>query len=151
SATSVDGSAFWSAGANNGVVYSLLGGSGAGTTISTTVTNLRVADVVGGQLYASTASGSAIRIATVGSGAPTTGSQTMTELPGVTVGTNSTSGAGGTEVGGPYEFLFANLGGGASADTLYIADNGNGGTNSNTSGTIDKYVLSAGTWTAAGT
>src|SRR5204863_3505769 len=92
--------------------------------------NLRAVYVFNGQLYISTASGSAVRVGTVGSGTPTTSGQTMTNLPGFPT------------AGNPNEFFFADLNAGVPGlDTLYVADDG---------GTIQKYSLVSGSWTANG-
>ncbi len=52
-----DGTNVWMAGANTGVVVQAIGGSGAGTVVSSTVTNLRDVEISGGQLYVGTGSG----------------------------------------------------------------------------------------------
>jgi ABC-type antimicrobial peptide transport system permease subunit len=83
-------------------------------------------------LYASTSSGSAIRLGTVGTGLPTAAGPTITNLPGLP-----------TSTGSPYSFFFADLSGSvAGIDTLYLADDG---------GTIQKYSLVNGTWVSKGT
>jgi hypothetical protein len=126
SAVSLNGTDAYAVGAATGVVYDT-------TIVSTTVTNNRVVNVQGGQLYSSDASGSAVRIGTVGTGTPTTTGQTIVSLPGV-----PTSG------GSPYAFAFADLSSSvAGLDTLYVADDG-GATG------ILKYSLVSGTWTLNG-
>jgi hypothetical protein len=60
-AASDNGSRFWATGGNTGTVYQSLGASGAGTTVSTTVTNQRSVGIFNEQLYASNASGSNTR------------------------------------------------------------------------------------------
>jgi len=146
SAVSDDGTNIWMAGATTGVVYTTLGGSGAGTVVSSTVTNLRDVEISNDQLYVSTGSGSAVRIGTVGTGLPTTTGQATSNLPGLPIVTNDTAGV----VAGPYAYAFAALGGGYALNTLYIADNGNG-SSSSTAGTIDKFSLVGGNWTLTGT
>ena len=64
SATSADGSGFWTVGANTGLVYTPLGGSGAGTVVSSTAPNLRNVELLAGQLYVSSGANS-IRLGTV--------------------------------------------------------------------------------------
>ena len=139
SAATTDGSNFWVSGANTGVVYQGLGGSGNGTIVSSTtgsgnLTNLRNIGIFDNQLYVGSASGSN-RMLSVGSGVPTTSGQTMTQLPGFPTGSPSSS---------PYGFFFADLDATvAGVDTLYVADN--------TAGAIQKYSLVSGSWTVTGT
>lgn len=144
-----DGTNVWIAGANSGVIEEPIGGSGAGTVVSTTVTNLRQLEINGGQLYVGTGSGTAVRIGAVGTGLPTITAQTATNLPGLPITTNPST----TPVAGPYAFAFATLGTGSTPDTLYIADNGNEGAGGSTSteGAIDKFSLVSGSWTLTGT
>ncbi len=131
SAISSDGTGFWATGANTGVVYQSFGSSGAGTVVSSTVTNLRALELYDGQLYVSTGSGASVRIGAVGTGAPTTTGQTITNLAGL-----PTSGS-------PYQFVLLDLTAAvAGVDTLYIADD--------TPGTILKYSLVGGSWTSNG-
>ncbi len=131
SATSTNGTALWADGSNEGVRTTTTG-STTSTVVSTTATNLRQVNIFDGQLYVSTASGTAFRIGKVGTGTPTGTGQTITTLPGLP-----------TNTGSPYGFFFADLDAGvAGVDTLYIADDG---------GTIQKYSLVGGTWTANGT
>lgn len=143
-----DGTNVWMAGANSGVIEEPIGGSGAGTVVSSTVTNLRDLLISNGQLYVGTGSGSAVRIGTVGTGLPAITGQTITNLPGIPIQSNQSATTTGP-VAGPYAYAFASLGG-SSPDTLYIADNGNG-TSSTLSGTIDKFSLVSGNWTLTGT
>ncbi len=140
SATSTDGTAIWTGGTAStastaGVRYYTFGSTVcvAGTDVSTvTVTNTRAVNIFDGQLYVSSQSG-AIRLGTVGVGTPTTSGQTITNLPGLPTGSGS-----------PYQFFFADLDSGvAGMDTIYYADD--------STNTITKYSLVAGTWTANGT
>jgi hypothetical protein len=128
SATSNDGHEFWTAGtasssADGGVRYVASLGANTSTQLSSTVTNTRVIGAFAGQLYVSTASGSFKGVNTVGSGLPTSAGQTITLLPGFPAPTPS-----------EYDFFFAD------ASTLYVADDGS-------SGGIEKWTLSGGTWT----
>ena len=131
SASTVDGSAFWTSGtglatANRGVCYAVLGGTTA-VQLSTAPTNVRVGGLANGQIYCSTSSSPFIGVSAVGTGLSTTAGQTTTLLagfPGATAGSSQ------------YDFWFAD------AQTVYVADdrtNGNGG--------IQKWTESAGTWT----
>jgi len=135
SAASVDGSQLWMAGGIGGLVTAPLGTNGAGTVVSSTVANLRQVDIYGGQLYASTASGSAVRIGSVGTGLPTTPGQALTNLAGIPTSSSGT-------LTSPYSFALVSLGSlGTAVDTLYVADNVAG---------IEKFSLISGTWTAEG-
>ncbi|HTF87623.1 MAG TPA: hypothetical protein VK843_04380 [Planctomycetota bacterium] len=127
-AASTDGNDLWAVGAATGVVHNTLGGSGAGTVVSSTFTNMRVVDVFDGQLYVSSAS-STLRMGAVGTGTPTTAGNTIMGLAGFP--TSGTS---------PYGFFFADLDAGvAGVDTVYVADDGAAG--------LQKWSLVAGTWT----
>ena len=131
SVTSTNGTDLWAVGGNSGVVFNSLGGLGAGTVVSTTVTNLRLLQVFNGQLYVTTGSGSAVRLGTVGTGTPTTTGQVITNLPGI-----PTSGS-------PYGFYFADLNSSVvGVDTVYVADDGIG---------VTKYSLVSGSWASNGT
>ena len=131
SAASADGTALWVAGGAGGARYATFGGT-TSVQLSTTVTNLRVIGIFGGQLYTSSASG-AFRLATIDGGLPTTSGQTIVNLPGF-----PTSG------GSPYGFFFATLGAGPGPDTVYVADDSSGAG-------IQKYSLVGGSWTLNGT
>ncbi|HEV8631662.1 MAG TPA: ExeM/NucH family extracellular endonuclease, partial [Thermoanaerobaculia bacterium] len=132
SAASTNGTDLWLSGTSSGggVRYATLGAT-TSTSLATTPTNLRVLGIFGGQLYTSSQSG-AFRLATVGSGTPTASGQTITNLPGFP-----------TATGSPQAYFFADLDVGvAGVDTVYVADDG---------GTIQKYSLVSGSWTANGT
>ena len=126
-AASTDGNSFYLAGGATGLAYMPVqaGGIDSATKLSTTVSNIRCLGIFGGQLYVSTASGSAIRVGSVGTGLPTTAGQTITNLPGVTLTKSS-----------PYQFFIATL---PAGQVLYIADDSAG---------IRKYSLISGTWVA---
>jgi hypothetical protein len=130
SAVTSNGTDIWVTGAANGVRYTTLGGT-TSAQLSTTVVNLRGIAIADGQLYVSTASGTAVRIGTVGSGLPTTSGQTITNLPGFPT-TN-----------GPYEFTLFDLNAAVpGVDTLYVADDG--------TNMVAKFSLVSGTWTSNG-
>ena len=126
-AASTDGNSFYLAGGATGLAYMPVqaGGIDSATKLSTTVSNIRCVEIFGGQLYVSTASGSAIRVGSVGTGLPTIAGQTITNLPGVTLTKSS-----------PYQFFIATL---SAGQVLYIADDSAG---------IRKYSLVSGTWVA---
>ena len=140
SIASIDGSVFWTGGTGSGTsggIRTIAFGSTASgniTPVSTTVTNIRVVQIFAGQLYASDASGSAVRLGTVGTGTPTDSGNTLTNLPGFL-----------TASGSPYGFFFADLSASVTGvDTLYVADDG---------GQIQKWTLPSdgANWTASGT
>src|SRR5204863_1017030 len=106
-------------------------GAQTSTPVSTAIANLRTVTIADGQLYVSTASGTAVRIGSVGSGTPITASQPINNLPGV-----STSGS-------PNAFAFVDLSPSVpGVDTLYIADD--------SANQIQKYSIVAGAWVATG-
>ncbi|MFO1054912.1 MAG: hypothetical protein U1F36_22050 [Planctomycetota bacterium] len=129
SATSNDGSDIWLCGngasGTGGVRYAALGGS-TSVQLSSTVTNLRVTNIFGGQLYCSSASGAFQGVSAVGSGLPTTSGQTTTLLPGFPTASGPSS----------YDYFFAD------ASTLYVADD-----RATAGGGIQKWLLISGTWT----
>ncbi len=130
SAASIDGTSIYAVGANTGVVLQPLGGTGAGTVVSSSTLNLRNINIFGGQLYVSSSSGS-LRLASVGSGVPTNTGNTATNLPGFPT------------TGSPYQYFFADLSASvAGVDTVYVADD--------TPGTIQKFSLVGGNWTSNG-
>lgn len=133
SATSFDGSAFYTGGTGKGTTGGLrVLGNGASATSSTRVDsnlpNANVVGIYGGQLYASASNStpSAPGIYALGSGLPNS-PQTATLITPLT-------GAGQS----PYGFFFADLNSSvAGLDTLYVADDGAG---------IEKFSLVGGSW-----
>ena len=126
--TANNGSDLWITSSSNGIRYAPFGTVGGSTQLSTTVANLRVPAIFGGQLYVSDSSGTSVRLGAVGDPSnpdpqlPTTSGQTITNLPGFPT------------AGAPYGFFFANLDSTiVGNDTLYVADD--------TPGTILKYSL----------
>lgn len=129
---STDGNALWMSGGAGGIRYADFASS-TSTQLSTDLTNIRVLKGFNGQLYFSTSSGSTFRLGSIGSGFPITSGQSLTQLAGLPV------------TGSPYDFHFEDLDAGvAGPDVLYIADDAAAG------GSILKYSLVAGTWTANG-
>ena len=130
----MDGNNIWTVGSSGGIAVISKGQTtGAGTQLSTTVTNLRTVNIFNNQLYISTQSG-AFRLGTVGTGQPTTNGQTITNLAGFP-----------TSTGSPYQFFFARLGTGTAFngyDTLYVADDAGGG--------IQKFSFNGTAWTQTG-
>jgi hypothetical protein len=127
-----DGSNLWLTGSNSGIISLPIGGSGAGTVVSSTQANLRAINIFGGQLYVTSGSGSNKGVNNVGSGEPTTTGNTTTLLVSDTAGS-------------PYEFFFADLDAGVpGVDTAYVVDDA-------ATGGIQKYSLVSGTWTLNGT
>jgi hypothetical protein len=131
SAVSSNGTDIWATGGNTGVVNTITGATGAGTIVANSTTNLRQSNIFDGQLYASTGSGSTLRLATVGTGLPTTTGQTFANIPGF-----ATSGS-------PYAFFFADLSSSVSGvDTLYVA--------ADDAAALTKYSLVSGSWVSNG-
>jgi hypothetical protein len=135
SAVSTDGINIWTSG-NGGsglgssaaARYTTLGNS-TSTQLNPTTSNLRVLNLFNGQLYTSSSTGTNLGISTVGTGVPTTTGQVLTLLPGFpTAGTHSS-----------YDFWFKDT------STLYVADDSAVASG----GGIQKWTLSAGTWTLA--
>lgn len=125
SAASLNGTTAYAVGGNSGTV--LLPDN---TTVSTTATNQRVANIFNGTLYTSTQAGTARGIYQVGTGLPTAGGTASTAV----IDTGGTS--------QPNAFAFNPAG-----TVAYIADDrtvANGGG-------IQKWTGSGTTWTLAGT
>ncbi len=131
SATSTNGTDLWVTGASGGVRYTTLGAT-TSTQISDTITNLRQLQIDTGQLYASSQSGTDIRVGTVGTGIPATPGQIIKNLKSVGDGNQ------------PNGFVLADLSGEVDGvDTLYICDETDGGK-------IQKFTLVAGSWVKSG-
>lgn len=134
-AATVDGTSFYSVGANSGVRYQALGNS-AGIQLNTTPTNIRSVNVVGGNLYVTTASSPFIGLNQVGTGLPTTTGQTVTVLPGF---------PGATAGASPYGFYLADLDATVpGVDVAYVADD-------RAAAGIQKWSLVNNTWVLNGT
>jgi hypothetical protein len=132
SAATVDGTAYWCSGtgatAAAGVRYVQ---HGANTSLGLNAgapSNVRVAGIYNGQLYATSASTVYQSVCAVGTGLPTTIGQSVSVLPGLPAASGPSA----------YDFWFAD------PQTLYIADDratsGGGG------GGVQKWVNSNGTW-----
>jgi hypothetical protein len=140
-ASTVDGSAFWvsgnSGGSTGGVHYATLGSTGATTRVFTTVDNLRHTHVFGSQLYASSASGTALAmtrgVLAIGSGTPTTAGQAATQVAPFS--------AGITFTGFAVLDLDPNV---AGVDTMYVGFDGGGA-----SGIVNlqKWTFNGTSWT----
>jgi hypothetical protein len=130
SAASVDGSGFWAAGANTGIVFLPFGNNSAGTIVASNNVNNRVVNVFDGQLYATSGSGTNTfkGVNAVGTGTPTSTGSSLTRLPGLTDTTNPSD----------YSFFLADLNPAVPGDdTLYIGDDSAG---------ITKFSLVGGNW-----
>ncbi len=130
SVVTADGSGYWLSGAGTGPVYVAHTGSTtavAGTQVSSTSTNNRNILIFGGQLYASTGTGSNTGVYSVGTGLPTGTGNTMT--------VNANLGSSGD----PYSFVILDYGG---TSVMYITDF--------TAKLLYKYYRSAGIWIASG-
>ncbi len=121
-----DGTAFWGATSSTGLRYALLGGV-TSVQLNSTATNLRVAGIFNGQLYASGSASTVFSVVTVGTGLPTSSGQTVTTLSGLPIATGPSA----------YDFFFAN------PTTLYLADD----RSIASSGGVQKWVLVGSTWT----
>ncbi|MBF9143331.1 IPT/TIG domain-containing protein [Hymenobacter properus] len=132
------GTGFYSGTSSGGVQYydNPSASTNSAVQLSSAPTNIRVVGVYGGQLYATSMSGSNVGLNTIGTGTPTTSGQTTTLIiqPG---GTASTS---------LYGFVLLDQSATESGfDVAYLADDrGSAG------GGIYKYSKVAGTWTFNG-
>lgn len=126
----------WVAGGTSGVVYLPTLAGTPSAVESATLANIRFLSIANGQLYLSSASGSASTkgIATVGSGLPTAAEAAFALLSGITT----------TDAPSPYAHVFLDMNAGvAGVDTLYIADD--------SKKAILKYTTADGsTWALAG-
>jgi hypothetical protein len=132
-----NGNDLWTAGTFGGTVNNTTGGvryltfgSSTSVQVSSNLTNSRVVDIFGGQLYVSSASGALQGVSTVGSGLPT-GPDTVTILPGFPTAAGPSA----------YDFFFAD------ASTLYVADDRAVASG----GGLQKWTFDSGanTWTLA--
>ncbi len=105
SATSLDGTNYWTAG-SNGINYLPDANIAAPTALGTL--NTRGIGIFNNQLYVSSGSGNT-RLATIGAGLPTSGTPTVTNLSGFL-----------TNTGDPYSYIFIDLNGGGP-DLVYVA------------------------------
>ncbi len=130
SSATIDGTNFWTVGANGGVMYVPFGNVAtvAPTQLTTTQLNIRTVSISNGQLFIGGNTAGVTGIASVGSGTPSTAGQSATNL---------TNAATMTPVG----FAFFNLETaitGTANDVLYVADN--------TANAIRKFSLVSNTW-----
>lgn len=132
SVVTVDGTAFWTAGAASGVRYVVFGSAGATSGVYIGAPNMKAVQIFGGQLYASEGGGQNVdadagvsKIYSVGINTPTTPSS-VTYLPGI-------------DLGDPNEFTMHDLNQSvAGFDALYSASQ-------TSSAGIRNYVFN-GTW-----
>lgn len=145
SAVTIDGSAFWIAGAGGtgigGVWYAPLGTTGSATQITGQVSanppnNVRVLGIFGDQLFGTTMTTGFDSPFSIGAAPPPTAPAAATILSGT-----ATSGTGTPS---PYGFVFFDLDGSPGFDTLYVADD----RATASGGGIQKWQLgTSGTWT----
>ncbi|MGI4862278.1 MAG: T9SS type A sorting domain-containing protein [Janthinobacterium lividum] len=137
-AASANGSTFYAIGSNSGVVYVPLGNTAASTAISTGApTNIRTVNVVGGNLYISSSSGTTLGVAQVGTGLPTTTGQAITPLAGFPTAAGPSS----------YSFFFTDQSATVPGpDVVYVADD-----RTTTDGGIQKWSLVGTSWVLNGT
>lgn len=138
SAASIDGTSFWltgnGGGMNGGVQYAVHGMTGS-TQLITTPANTRVAHVIGGQLFADSATANFASVFSVGTGAPTMTGQTATLLPGLPTMTTS-----------PYGFAILDTNPNvAGLDTIYLSDD----RALASGGGISKWTFNGTTWSAS--
>lgn len=136
-AASANGSSFYVVGNITGVVYTTLGSTGTSTTISTgTPVNLRTINIVGGNLFISSSSGTTQGVAQVGTGLSTATGQAIVPLAGFPTAAGPS----------PYAFFFTDQSTTVPGpDVLYVADD------RATDGGIQKWSLVGNTWTLNGT
>jgi hypothetical protein len=138
SATSLDGTGFWAAGAGSstgGVWFIPLGAMG-GVRVLVNPTSVRLVNVFGGQLYGSSNSGTFADVFAIGSGLPVTAAQ-ATPLAGMSP----------TGAASPFAFVFFDRSAAvAGVDTLYVADD-----RAPPIGGIQKWVFDGTTWTLVAT
>ena len=127
SAATVNGTNLWVAGGAGGLRFTTKSATNS-TSLNSAFANLRHLAAFGGQLYASSQSGSN-RLNTVGIGMPTNAVQPFAALPGFP--TNAS----------PNAFFLADLTADGTNDTLYVADESAG---------LQKFALVGGTWVSAG-
>jgi hypothetical protein len=130
-----NGTRFWTSGPSTGSRYTTLAAT-TSTQLSTSLTNTRVVNIIDGQLYVSSASGTYFGISTIGSGLPTASGQTVTVLPGFPTATGPSS----------YGFVAFDLNPIiAGVDVIYVADDRTSGGN----GGIQRWNFDGTTWTLA--
>ncbi len=132
SVVTTNGTDLWLAGSNGGVRYATMGAA-TSSQVSSTVTNLRVVNVVNNQLYVSAGSGAFRGVNAVGSGAPTGSGETTVLLPGFD--------PAGTSPQSVYDYWFKD------ASTLYVADDRSAA--AATPGGIQKWTSNGTTWSHA--
>ena len=138
SVISTDGNAFWMSGSGSGIRYTTLGVS-ADTRVSSAQqaypSNFRSLNIFGGQLYATTGSGTSFRMVSVGTNTPIDSGNILTQFPGVPV------------TGSPNQFFLADLSTTIPGDdVLYIADDAA----ATSGGGLQKYSYNGTTWVSNG-
>lgn len=128
-----DGNTYWAVGAGTGggIRKGTFAATSGSTQISTTITNIRTVHIFNGQLYIASNQSNFSGICKVGTGLLTTSGQTISLLSGFPTGS------------GPSPFAFAINSAGTVA---YVADD-----RATTAGGIQKWTLSGGAWSLAGT
>jgi PEP-CTERM motif len=138
---------YFTAGTGTNAAWRYFNDGGTSTQLNTTTTNTRTVEILNGQLFGSSSSGSAVGITAIGTGVPTTNPQTENLL--FATGTSSTA--------SPYEFVLIDNPNGQTPtaasygfNTAYIADDGTGSSEAAGNAGIEKWVLgSTGSWTKA--
>jgi hypothetical protein len=139
SAASIDGTAFWVAGASGGVWFAPIGGSGLEQIVATP-DNVRLVALFGDQLFGCSAASPMTGVFAIGTGRPTSGRQNVIALAGLPQSGTS-----------PYAFALLDRDLSVNGlDTLYLTDD-RSPENDGNGGGIQKWTLRAGTWSRAAT
>lgn len=139
SAITTNGVDYWTTGSNGGVQYHAVGSGTTSGQLSSSPTNTRVANIINGQLYTSSASSPFIGVSTIGTGLPTTTGQTATILPGFPATITGSSHYGYVGLDSPSNPV-------VGLDTLYVADD-----RTTPNGGIQRWVFDGALWAATGT
>ena len=141
SAASLDGTQFWVAGAGTkaGVQYATLGSIGASTSIVSSPSNVRVVELLGGRLFASSGASPFVGVSSIGAGEPTTASSATLLFPPAAVDAGDASAGPALS---PFAFVAFDLDTNvAGIDRMYVADWPNSGT-----GGIQKWTFDGSNW-----
>jgi hypothetical protein len=143
SAISVDGSAFWAAGAGSGAgagLHYIAFGATGGTQVLSVPASLRASLIFGGRLYGASSDTPYAGIFTIGDGLPTTSGATATLLPGVSSPQ-------------PFQFVLLDRDPAvAGPDALYVADDRAPNVATPTSGGgIQKWTFNGVVWSNVAT
>lgn len=130
SAVTSNGYQFWVGGSASALYYVPVGNGGAAASLGLPA-GYRSLQIFNNQLYATSSGSTAFRIGKIGNDLPSAGTQTVASLPGIP-----------TTSGSPNQVVFFDTDNNKIPDLLYYADDA--------LGSIVKYALVNGTWTARG-